>query len=301
MQHVLTNFKNFDWHSLTRRRNLHLIEVSLKVLCVAAIVIFLILSVSTVVRNLVNASSSVTKLENTIAKIQQELGTPIEIESEKVDYKSISNSLLLGEISGNPTPKPTETIARPVAQVGLSLIGTYITLGESPYAIIENQKAREQDVFNIGDSIWDVAKLVAVYPNRVEIDRSGSIEVLMLEEGTGSSGGASEESDGDAIKVDQNELDTALENLPLLLTQARAVPFFKDGKAIGLRLFAIKRGSLYEKIGLRNGDILKSINGNSLGDITQAVKLFERLREEKSISVDLIRNRQEQKFTYSIQ
>ena len=102
------------------------------------------------------------------------------------------------------------------------------------------------------------------------------------------------------FEVDESELNEALENIPLLMTQARAIPYFKDGKSIGLRLFAIKNGSLFEKIGLKNGDILKSINGNSLGDITQAVKLFEKLREERSIKVILERGRQDREFSYEI-
>ena len=86
----------------------------------------------------------------------------------------------------------------------------------------------------------------------------------------------------------------------MLLTQARAVPYFKDGRSIGLRLFAIKTGSLYEKLGLKNGDILKSINGNSLGDLSQAMKLFEQLKQERSISVMLERDKQDKEFRYQI-
>jgi general secretion pathway protein C len=67
-----------------------------------------------------------------------------------------------------------------------------------------------------------------------------------------------------------------------------------------LRLFAIKTGSLYEKVGLRNGDILKSINGNSLGDISQALKLFEKLKEERSITLLLERAKKEREFRYTI-
>ncbi|MFM1847929.1 MAG: ral secretion pathway protein, partial [Pseudomonadota bacterium] len=100
--------------------------------------------------------------------------------------------------------------------------------------------------------------------------------------------------------VDEAELDRALENLPLLLTQARAVPYFADGQAVGLRLFAIKSGSLYEKIGLRNGDVLKSVNGNSMADLSQAMQLFEKLKTERSINLTIERNREEKEFKYQI-
>ena len=67
-----------------------------------------------------------------------------------------------------------------------------------------------------------------------------------------------------------------------------------------MRLFAIKSASLFEKIGLKNGDILKSLNGNSLGDLSQAMQLFEKLKTERSISLMLERNREEKEFKYTI-
>ena len=57
---------------------------------------------------------------------------------------------------------------------------------------------------------------------------------------------------------------------------------------------------MYEKIGLKNGDILKTINGNSLGDISQAMKLFERLKEERSITLTLERSKQQKVYRYQI-
>ena len=100
--------------------------------------------------------------------------------------------------------------------------------------------------------------------------------------------------------VGEQELNKALENLPLLLTQARAVPYFKDGRPIGVRLYAIKPDSIFSKLGLQNGDILKSINGNNLDDFNQAVKLFEKLRDEKSIAVTLERNGTTREFKYQV-
>ena len=42
------------------------------------------------------------------------------------------------------------------------------------------------------------------------------------------------------------------------------------GQSIGMRLFAIRTGSLYEKLGLKNGDIILAVNENSLSDPAQA-------------------------------
>jgi general secretion pathway protein C len=187
----------------------------------------------------------------------------------------------------------------------LALIGVFLTEGETPSAIIEDEKKKTQDVFVLGEMVFGEAKLVSVLPDRVEIERFGAREVLAMDE-TADTATATDFKDGVAMVSDteyivqEQELDKNLENLPLLLTQARAVPYFKDGQSVGLRLFAVKPGSLFERIGLKNGDILKSINGNTLGDLSQAIKLFETLKQEKSITVSMERDRTEKEVRYQI-
>ena len=182
------------------------------------------------------------------------------------------------------------------------MVGTFVFNGQEPYAIIEETKKKNQEIFLLGDMVFDEAKLTSIQTDRVEIERNGAKEVLLLDTAPDSSdsAGSGQSASADSFVVDEAELDRALENLPLLLTQARAVPFFKEGRAVGLRLFAIKSGSLFEKIGLQNGDVLKTVNGNSLGDLSQAMQLFQKLKEERSISVVLDRNLQEREFNYQI-
>ncbi len=217
-------------------------------------------------------------------------------------YKAIYEKSVFGKIDETKST-PAEKEKKPKTSLPLALVGTYVSDAASSEAIIENTKKREQDVFSIGDTIFDEAKLISIDSHQVEIERDGKREILSLEDAPDAdgSGSPSVSNEGELFVVDESELNTALDNLPLLLTQARAVPYFKDGKSVGLRLFAIKSGSLYEKIGLKNGDILKNINGNSLADITEAMKLFEKLREERSISLEIERNREPVTYQYRIE
>ena len=67
-----------------------------------------------------------------------------------------------------------------------------------------------------------------------------------------------------------------------------------------MRLFAIRRDSLYEKLGLKNGDILTAVNENNLSDPSQALKIFEQLKNERSINVKLERNGENKDLHYAI-
>lgn len=216
------------------------------------------------------------------------------------DYSSIvkKNILDVKPVAATPVAQAT---AAPVSKLPLTLLGTFISRGSDSYAIIEDTKGSQQDVFHVNESIFGDATLKKILSDQVEIERAGQLEVLTIDESAAPSDGGGVQSDGaETFVIDETELDQALENIPLLLTQARAVPYFQEGKSVGLRLFAIRSGSLFEKIGLMNGDILKSINGNSLADITQAMSLFQKLKEERSISLSLERNKQEKAFRYNI-
>ncbi len=240
-------------------------------------------------------------LEGRIAGVIAEINKPASPVKSERDVMNVTKREIFGPLGRAVAPPPVATAA-PVTPLSLTLIGTFLTGGENPYAIIEDKKKQNQDVFIINQSIFGQATLKKIFQDKVEIDRDGRTEILKLDDlgggGSESAGGIS--NSGDDFVVDEAELDKGLENLPLLLTQARAVPYFKEGRSIGLRLFAIKSGSLYEKIGLKNGDILKTINGNNLGDISQALKLFEQLKQERSISLVLEREKADREFKYQI-
>ena len=285
---------------LRRSTVLRLVHIG-QIVCIAAILLCLLILAISFIRTFISASSHRSQVEEAFKSQPQSAGAKL-ADNDSGKFQSIARNNIFGAIGVKaPVQGPTPT-PKPAAQSNLSLAGTFIQRGQVPYAIIEETKKKDQDVFNIGDKIFDGPILKAIFSDRVEINRNGSIEVLRLDDMMSSgSGGEGVSSGGDnQFTVDEAEVSKALENLPLLLTQARAVPYFKDGKSIGLRLFAIRNDSLFEKIGLKNGDILKTINGNSLADLTQAIKLFETLKQERQVNLILERNGAEQNFSYSI-
>ena len=104
---------------------------------------------------------------------------------------------------------------------------------------------------------------------------------------------------GDAIIIDQSEVDDALSNLDRLYTEVRIVPNFKDGKPAGMKVLAIKPGSIFSKLGLQRGDVLERINGLDL-DIKSGMKLFGQLKDQKNLKIELVRRGEPQTLEYEI-
>jgi general secretion pathway protein C len=217
-------------------------------------------------------------------------------------------------VKGAPTARGASDAKR--TDLNVKLWGTALVADPAQsYAIIEDLAARRQSLYRVGDSILDAATLSRVEWDRVVLERNGDEEVLELASARGPAastasapGGAAAAIAGERIRktgddkfvIDRRELEKTVANLNEVFTQARAVPYFEDGKTVGFRVFAIKPGSVFEKIGLQNGDVINRVNGVELTDPTKAISLFTELQNEGHIAVDLQRNKATKSFSYEI-
>jgi general secretion pathway protein C len=177
------------------------------------------------------------------------------------------------------------------------------------------------EVYAVGDeeSFAPDTKLVRVQPDRIEFLNKGRLEyaeiatefgadifepparvpLAELREGAPDREALISREAADRFTVDQREIDNALENLDRLYTDIRAVPNFAGGKVSGMKVLSVKRGSIFAKLGLRRGDVLKRINGMEL-DVKRGFEIFNTLKDEKRISLDLVRQGQPTTLEYEI-
>ena len=85
-------------------------------------------------------------------------------------------------------------------------------------------------------------------------------------------------------------LHELLDDNTRLVRSARVVPAMLDGHPHGFKLFAIRQGSIPQRLGLQNGDTLLGVNGHDLGDPTAALNAFTSLRDAKEAAVVIERS-----------
>ena len=90
-----------------------------------------------------------------------------------------------------------------------------------------------------------------------------------------------------------------LANLNALLNDARVIPIEQDGKPWFIFDF-VREGSIYEKLGLKNKDVIVQINGFTVDSLPKALKLFEALQLEEKITLRIKREGQLTDFQYFI-
>lgn len=102
-------------------------------------------------------------------------------------------------------------------------------------------------------------------------------------------------------KIPQSDIDEVMANLNNVATQARIVPSFENGKPNGFKLFSIKATSIFNKIGLQNGDVIGRINGYDMSSPDKALEVYNKIKDAKEISVEMNRRGQKQTMQYNIQ
>lgn len=192
----------------------------------------------------------------------------------------------------------------------IKLIGVVVGNRAGVSAIIEELASKRQSFFRLHDQIPDIGEISEIRDDGIMI-RHGSVQEL-LELSTGqndkhpapqvaSASPAGPGAAGSIRKVlDRREVELAMNNLPKLLSQARAVPVLANGAMTGFRLDYIAPTSFYEKIGLQYGDILKQVNGVEIKDPGTMLSLFQQLRNESSVKLDVLRNNQPTTMTFDI-
>jgi general secretion pathway protein C len=225
----------------------------------------------------------------------------VEPRRELSDYTSILDRGLFGDGKA-PTAAPA------AAEVtNYKLIGT-IEGDAFAGAVLED--ASGQAFYRIHQKLSDGCQIVKVFRDRVSIRRpdGGTSELQIVDDtkivnvtkpAVPAGGGVRKISEG-KFAVDQREVQASTENLSQLLTQARALPFIEQGKTVGFRISEIVPGSLYEKIGLQNGDVIQKINSQDVDDPGKFFQLYQGLKEERNISIDLMRGGQRQSLNYEI-
>jgi type II secretion system protein C len=91
------------------------------------------------------------------------------------------------------------------------------------------------------------------------------------------------------FEVSRNEVQQTMENPAQFFSQMRAMPHFVNGKTDGFSISQVQPGSVFDQLGLQNGDLLTSIDGQPVTNPMQAMALIQAVKTVSAI--DLVVNR----------
>jgi general secretion pathway protein C len=228
------------------------------------------------------------------------------------DFQVISDRNLFGSTEATSTSvKPEQIEALDPTTLQVALLGTVSGDERTAYAVIEETATGEQGLYRVGDGVQN-AIIKMILRGRVVLRVGDKDEILTMEESASSRKEASSptrgtrrirqtSSRGSTVTVRQSEVQDSLQNMNELLSQVRIRPHFTDGQPDGLALTRIKPQSIFARMGLKSGDIVKGVNGSPIATPDDVLSLYESLKSGSQLSLQITRNGEAQTINYRIQ
>lgn len=220
------------------------------------------------------------------------------------------------------------------ADLHLKLLGTSTT-GRGPWAIIENQ-AGDQLLYHLGDQIPDAGELVSIEKSQAIIQHGAQRFALAIPQdelpggvvapashvrrfpfgpfgrpptvrgfGPGRATGPMPDIDVDnegpnRYGVKRTDVRVAMAHMNTLAQQLKATPNMDGNSQNGYTLTDIESGSLFDDLGLEDGDIVTRINGRPINNPAMAAGMLATLQMRRSIDVTVLRDGQTVDLHYDI-
>lgn len=195
----------------------------------------------------------------------------------------------------------------------IELKGTVVSGIFKPIAIIENTASNKTYWYKEGD-ILSGAKIVEIERGAIILEIAGSRYICGLPSGpmaedVAMSCRALEVDSAIPVgeKVGENtwrlELDQAIgivTKIGKIMKEARIRPYFALGKAAGIQVDRIKDESVIRKMGLKDGDVVKGVNGFGLMTPTRLFEAYRKYKRESQIEVQVLREESPITLTYNI-
>lgn len=189
-----------------------------------------------------------------------------------------------------------------------AITGTRTANGGRSVALVKHRASGRVAAVALGGRVFDVGEIIHIQSKSIVIrDDRGAQTIIYAKLGGARAPGLiaapqipiaagerySEEGFeriGNKIQVDATYRDRMVtKELPTILMSAASEPVVENGKIRGFRLFQFEPGSIFEKLGMHDGDIVESINGVPLNDVARTIQFLNGLKAERDVELSVVR------------
>lgn len=207
-----------------------------------------------------------------------------------VNFRAIAAAHLFG-IAGADAPSQ-QAVSAPDTSLNLKLSGTIAADDESIAHAIIIGGDKKANVYFIDDSLPGGATLHEVHADRVILKRGVTFETLRLPKKSLSLGLTRQSSSANPVRsASNNSLRQAIGSNPASFSEiVRPQPFMPNGKMKGYRVYPGRDRRAFAALGLRPGDLVTEINGQTLDNLQNGMDAFRKLGDATQMTVTIERN-----------
>lgn len=231
-------------------------------------------------------------------------------QSQAIKY---SNNVATYHLFGTTDVQPeAEVIDAPETKLNLNLLGI-LSIGEKNGLAIIAGSGQEEKVYKVGDRVPGNVTLKAVYSDRVLLESSRGLETLNLPKqsdlvkfapSSDVASGKQSYQEAETPEISPRVLSDYRRRLarnPAEIQKMAKVSPARDGdKIIGYKLQPGANAAMYKALGLKDGDVVTSINGIDLTKPENSIRALQRLRRANHINATIQRDGQEIQISHSL-
>jgi general secretion pathway protein C len=218
-------------------------------------------------------------------------------------YRIVAERNIFG--STDKTLAEKSAAVQPLATL-LELRGTVAGSGKLSFAVIEEKGKNKQGLYRVGDKIAG-ATLVRVIRDQVTLKINEKEEILKKRDATesaivpprGANAQAAAVAPG-AMSLNRGEIASSLKDMGQMMSQAQIRPYFSAGVPDGFVVSSIRQGSVYQKMGLVDGDVIQELNSRKLSSADDMVGLYNVLKSGSAMSLKIKRAGKQETLNYQI-
>ena len=104
----------------------------------------------------------------------------------------------------------------------------------------------------------------------------------------------------DSISIKRNYLNTYVSDIDKVWKDISIKEIRKNGVIDGFKVYRVARKSIFSKLGLKAGDVIKSINNTSLKSYADAFNVYNNISKLEYLSLEILRNNEIMELNYEI-
>jgi len=221
-------------------------------------------------------------------------------------YALIPQRNLFGSTDKAAADKKPEA-AKPAGTLDLSTLlvvkGTVAGTGKDGFAVIEEKAKNKQSLYKVGNVVAG-AKLIKITRNAVTFQIDNKEKVLMMMETQVAPllpprpVQQTAPSRSEPTVINRNDVDASLKDMGALMSQAQIRPYYTAGAPDGFMITNIRPGSLYEKVGLTEGDVIQGAGDRRLLTADDWTFLYNSMKAGSSLTLRIKRGGAEENLSY---
>jgi len=106
--------------------------------------------------------------------------------------------------------------------------------------------------------------------------------------------------DGDTTVISKNLFDKYKKDMDAIKKSIGVAPVMEDNKLKGFKVRYIKKGSDFDKLGIKKDDIITAINGEEITDLSVPLEFFNNLDTISNATITIKRGNEEKELEYEV-